>query len=326
MVGQADVNERPPAVAGLFYPRDPLVCGREAREYLNSSAAVRAGVCIGAIVPHAGWVCSGAIAGLAIATLAKRVRPDVVVVFGAIHSPMTTRLAMLDGYARWRVPAGAVAVADEIRGRLGEISAMFAVDDQFHRQEHAVEVELPLIHQAWPQAALLAIETPVVESAGEMGEQTAAAVEHAGLTGVYLASSDLTHYGPDYRLTPAGVGPAGLEWARNNDRRLLDQLEQLTPREIVRHVRRHHNACGGGAIAAMLGACRPSGTIRAEVLRHENSHDVLSRLAPRRADNAVGYAAVIVGVEGSNDTGQGCGTANALTGDRDDEAGATNND
>ncbi len=54
------------------------------------------------------------------------------------------------------------------------------------------------------------------------------------------------------------------------------------------------NACGGGAIAAMLAACREYGAQRATVLRQTNSYETLRDVAPQTPDNAVGYAAVVV--------------------------------
>jgi AmmeMemoRadiSam system protein B len=60
-------------------------------------------------------------------------------------------------------------------------------------------------------------------------------------------------------------------------------------------VREHANACGGGAIAAMMSACRELGATGATVLRHANSYETLAAVAPQSPDNAVGYAAVVVG-------------------------------
>jgi AmmeMemoRadiSam system protein B len=182
---------------------------------------------------------------------------------------------------------------------------MFGVDARFHEREHAVEVELPLIQRAWPDALLMPIEVPMVDEAPQIGQRVARVVQAMGVDAVYLASSDLTHYGPDFEFAPGGVGEAGLAWARDNDRRLLDLVAAMRVEAVVPEVRQRLNACGGGAIAAMLAACREYGaaggagrTGRAgvTVLRHETSDDVMQRIAPAdRSDNAVGYAAVVVG-------------------------------
>jgi AmmeMemoRadiSam system protein B len=172
---------------------------------------------------------------------------------------------------------------------------LFAVDDRFHDDEHAVEVELPLIQVVWPDAKVLPVEVPPTDDAVAIGRRTAEAIERAGAGEVvYLASSDLTHYGPAYRFTPAGVGPDALEWAKDNDRRLLELVTGLQAERVVPDVRARQSACGPGAIAAMLAACRERGATRATVLRHANSCEMLQRIAPQPPDNAVGYAGVVV--------------------------------
>jgi AmmeMemoRadiSam system protein B len=254
---------------------------------------------IGGVVPHAGWICSGAIAGRTIGTIAASSadRPvDVVVVFGAVHSARPIAVAALDPHARWDVPGGASDLPEELERRLIETSAdLFRVDERFHAREHAVEVELPLIQVAWPHAAILPVEVPLTDDAAAVGVATATQLTKAGLSAVFLASSDLTHYGPNYRFMPAGVGEAALEWARDNDRRLLRLVTDVAVERVVPEVRGRLNACGGGAIAAMLAACREMGATGGEVLRHANSFETLAGVAEIGPENAVGYAAVVIG-------------------------------
>jgi len=242
-------------------------------------------------------MCSGPIAGEAIATLA-RARPDVdlVVVFGAIHTPLQTDLAAFDTHRRWSVPGGESEIPVGLERKLTESSDLFVTDERFHRFEHAVEVELPLIQLAWPDANVLPVEVPVTDDAVEIGQRVARQIEREGLTAVYLASSDLTHYGPDYRFTPAGVGLEALEWAKQNDARVLARVLNMQPETIVPEVRAHYNACGAGAIAAMMSASIAVGATKAHVLRHANSYEMLLGVAPgHEPDNAVGYAGVVVG-------------------------------
>src|SRR5262249_11547567 len=147
-------------------------------------------------------------------------------------------------------------VGREIRLVLQENRALFAVDERFHRREHAVEVELPLIELTWPKAAILPVEVPLIEDAIQIGRETARQVAQRGQRAVFLASSDLTHYGPNYDFAPAGIGASGLKWAKENDRRLLELIERYDVERVVPEVRQSLCACGGGAIAAMLSACR----------------------------------------------------------------------
>jgi len=305
MPGPRDDSVRAPAVAGMFYPADGVACRQATSQLMDIAQASLAknapigaenSAGIGAIVPHAGWICSGAIAAEAILSLARQ-RPsvDVVVVFGAIHTPLPIDRAVFDSHLRWLAPAGETPIAAPLRSELAGRSNLFVTDDRFHQREHAVEVELPLIQAAWPSAAILPVEVPVDPSAVEIGTTVARAVAAAGLSAVYLASSDMTHYGPNYRFTPAGIGQAALAWAMDNDRRILRLVTDMTPEKIVPEVRTRFNACGGGAIAAMMAACQNQGARKAVVLRHTNSYQTLAHVAPQSAENAVGYAAVWVG-------------------------------
>ena len=172
---------------------------------------------------------------------------------------------------------------------------LFRVDERFHEREHAVEVELPLIQAAWPDASVLPIEVPAIDSAAAIGIATAKQLEQAGVNAVFLASSDMTHYGPSYRFTPAGIGLGALGWALSNDERLLQLVTDMTVDRIVPEVRSRFNACGGGAIAAMMAACLERGASGGAVLRHANSYETLAHVARQGPENAVGYAAVVIG-------------------------------
>jgi AmmeMemoRadiSam system protein B len=300
----AGFSVRKPAVAGMFYPADARQCREAAASLLNAARPVvnqalpllgpKPG--LGAVVPHAGWICSGVIAAESILALAtQQPNVDLVVVFGAIHTPIEIDRAVFDSYDRWAFPGGESAVTAPLRKELSGASTLFLTDDRFHTREHAVEVELPLIQAAWPDTRILPVEVPPEVSAVEIGTLVAHAISAAGLTAVYLASSDLTHYGTNYRFTPAGVGQAAMAWMLDNDRRILRVVTDMTPEKIVPEVRTHNNACGAGAIAAMMAACLERGAKKALVLRHASSYQTLASVAPQPPDNAVGYAAVWVG-------------------------------
>src|SRR6267378_834716 len=168
------------------------------------------------------------------------------------------------GGRRWR---GVVEMAGGLQAKLSESSSLFVVEERLHQNEHAVEVNVPMIQLAFGGAAILPIEVPVNERAAEMGRQTAQKISAAGLKAVYLASSDFTHYGTNYRFTPAGVGTAAMNWAKQNDQRPLNLIAGMQSDRVINEVRENHNACGAGAIVAMLEACKVAGASGAKVLR-----------------------------------------------------------
>src|SRR4051812_39752613 len=85
---------RQPAVAGMFYPADPQACRDLAATYVRPAPqtvdAAGNKRWIGGIVPHAGWICSAAVAGQTLAAIGSRTDdpPELVVVFGAVHTPV----------------------------------------------------------------------------------------------------------------------------------------------------------------------------------------------------------------------------------------------
>ena len=289
-----DASLRPPAVAGRFYPGQGAECQSAAASYVRTAKIESLNRPSGAVVPHAGWVCSGAIAGEAIGTLAALAPARIVVVFGAVHTPIRLEQAALDPHAIWRVPTGDSSQPLDALSKLSA-SSSFIVEARLHEREHAVEVELPLIQAAWPGAQVLPVEVPLVGHASRIGRETAEHVLAIEPNAVFLASSDLTHYGPAYRFAPAGIGENALTWAKENDRRLLNLIEGFEVDRIVPEVGARMNACGGGAIAGMLAACKVKGANRAQVLRHANSYETLRGLVPPDPTNAVGYAGVVVG-------------------------------
>jgi AmmeMemoRadiSam system protein B len=295
MAGPSEVRQ--PAVAGTFYPVDPMQCRALARAYTSSSNPEESTRrWLGGVVPHAGWLCSGEIAGQTIATIARASRvPHIVVVFGAIHTPIPTRAAVLDSFFAWNLPGESCEVQQELREKLETLSDSFCVDDRFHRREHAIEVELPLIRSVWPEAAILPIEVPPNDNAAEIGRQAAKAVAASDRSAIFLASSDLTHYGPAYDFAPAGVGEAGLAWAKQNDLSLIERVLDLQEESIVPDARLRGSACGPGAIAAMIAACKEFGAAEARLLRHQSSYETLASVAPQSPDNAVGYASIVLG-------------------------------
>jgi hypothetical protein len=305
VAGPNEYAVRKPAVAGTFYPADARQCCGLAETLTRGTSDAPAGASeintgksvagLGGIVPHAGWICSGAIAGEVLATLARETQPELVVVFGAVHTPGELMVGALASHRSWELPGGAYEIARDVAESLEKGSNLFATDDGRHAREHAVEVEVPLIRAVWPGARLLPIELPAIAGAPEMGRRVARWVLEKGLRVVFLASSDLTHYGPAYRFAPAGVGLAALNWAKENDRRLLQRVERFEIEQIVPEARQHLNACGAGAIAAMLAACHEAGARSARVLRHASSYETLAKVAPQPPVDAVGYAGVVVG-------------------------------
>jgi len=285
---------REPAVAGMFYPDHEAACRSELDDVLGGATSLPAvgGQILGGIVPHAGWICSGAVAGKVFAALRKD-PPETVVLLGAVHYPIGPAAAMFGGGA-WRTPIGSVAIDAELAEAVLDRCELVLHDPEAHRAEHSIEVQVPFIRRLLPQARLLPIMVPPGDNCPKVGEEVAEAVRQLGRKVAYVGSTDLTHYGPRYRFTPQGLGRRGVAWAKQvNDRRMLDLILAMRAEEVVEEAQAHLNACGSGAVSATIAACRRSGAERAVLLEHTNSAETLAHIEPGEPSDAVGYAAVV---------------------------------
>jgi MEMO1 family protein len=285
---------RMPIVAGTFYDASPSAC-RAAVKRLFEQARLPEGApkaCIGGLVPHAGWVCSGAVAATTLKAIAQDWTGGTLVLLGAVHS-RTGPEAILYPAGTWKTPLGSVAVDEEVAELLLAASPEIVADPAAHDSEHSLEVQLPLIQELWPQAKIVPIMMPPSPAALEVGQAIGRALASLGRRVPVLGSTDLTHYGPRYGIVPAGAGKAGLAWAQRNDRKLLQLVESMAAEDVLEDTYRTHSACGGGAIAATMAACAQLGAKTATVLQLTNSVETLRPLGVTDLDNVVGYASVV---------------------------------
>ncbi|HOB76018.1 MAG TPA: AmmeMemoRadiSam system protein B [Phycisphaerae bacterium] len=300
---------RTPAVAGQFYPRSYEECRAAIEECLaRAEASPPAGLPAGfkpiaGIAPHAGWICSGAVAGEVIRVLAlggtSPGRPsesgvETFVIFGAAHRRMASPAAVYD-QGSWETPLGQAVIDEELARNVMEAAPTVPADIDVHEMEHSIEVEVPFVRYLAPGAKILPIMVSPVMMAVEVGRTVAQAAAKLGRRVVFLGSTDLTHYGPRYQFAPQGVGPEGIRWAKEvNDRQFLGRVLNLQADEVVHEAATHHNACGPGAVAATIAAAQVMGATAAHVLRHTNSNEVLCTRYGQM-DDAVGYAGVVLG-------------------------------
>ena len=293
---------REPAVAGRFYSGDRAGCEAELRDCLERAERPPAtgeqveGLrrIMGGVVPHAGWICSGAVAARVIKAVADQRQPAAAIVFGAVHVPHGPEATVFD-HGAWETPLGLADVDARLSTRLCGQTGLLKVDPHAHEHEHSIEVEIPFIQHLMPGTLIVPIMVPPNDDAAALGAAIGRACKSYGADVVFLASTDLTHYGPRYGFVPQGVGAAGLKWARDvNDRRMIDAIRTLRETDVVDEAAAHQNACGAGAVAATLAACRAFECRRATLLEHTTSYDVLSQRFDEPMTDAVGYAGMII--------------------------------
>ncbi len=196
---------RQPAVAGAFYPADPVAldalvedCLTDHPQRLEKRAALP-GLPAGILVPHAGLVYSGGTAALGWSRLAP-VAPTTVVVLGTCHTA-----PWLDGFAvspaaAWAIPGSEIPVDTGLRDAIAGLLDPFLVDARSHAAEHAIEVQLPLVRRLLPGTGIVPITVGCTPDAavigGDMLGRLLAERREAGERVVLAISTDLAHYPP----------------------------------------------------------------------------------------------------------------------------------
>jgi MEMO1 family protein len=190
--GRDSASVRPPAVAGSFYPGSPDALAVAIRQAFDAAAipATDAPVPKALIVPHAGYVYSGAIAASAYARI-LRARTTIrrVVLLGPSHRVYVRGLA-LPGVDAFRTPLGIVPIDADARAIALGVPGV-RIDDRAHADEHSLEVQLPFLQSVLDDFTLLPF------SVGDATIDEVTGVLDAcwgGPETLVVISTDLSHY------------------------------------------------------------------------------------------------------------------------------------
>jgi AmmeMemoRadiSam system protein B len=265
---------RLPAVAGRFYPSDPAELIALIRKYTHTDPGqphipVRA-----CLVPHAGYVYSGHVAG---GVLGRIGLPRKIIILGVRHYPRGEPAAILSSGA-WRTPLGDARIDEALAEALKEACPLLREDNVAHSAEHSLEVQLPFLQALAPSFTFVpvALGTVRFESLVSVGEGIGRVLESAKENVLLLATSDLNHYEDDATT-------------RIKDRKAIEQLLALDPRGLYDTCRNEEiSMCGLGPAAAMLTALNVLGVKKSELVKYATSADVSG---DRNA--VVGYAGMI---------------------------------
>ena len=264
---------RHPAVAGRFYPGDPKVLLRDVKSYVAPGGEKISA--LGCVVPHAGYMYSGHVAGAVYARLSL---PQRYVILCPNHTGMGEPLAIMSAGA-WRTPLGEVRIDQALAGELMRNYRWLAEDVAAHRSEHALEVQLPFLQALQPEFSFvpIALGTANYEVLASLGEAIAAVLGAQKEKTLIIASSDMNHYEPD-------------SITRVKDRKAIEKILALDPEGLYDVIRREDiSMCGYGPAIAMLTAAKELGASKAELVKYATSADTSG---DRSA--VVGYAGIIV--------------------------------
>ncbi len=264
---------RHPAVAGTFYDANPEKLEHHVGRLLPAGTTVSPA--IGAIVPHAGYVYSGPVAG---AVYARLRLPRTAVILCPNHTGRGAPAA-LDPSDAWRTPLGDVPLARRLAERLLALAPHLEEDSEAHRREHSLEVQLPFLKMLRPDVELVPVclGEPSLALCREVGEALARLVREEDEPPLLLASSDMNHY------ESRKVG-------RAKDDIALARIEALDPEGLFQTVlAKSISMCGFLPATALLFAAVALGATQAGVVSRRDSGDETGD-----ESSVVGYAGVVV--------------------------------
>jgi MEMO1 family protein len=273
------MNFRESCLPPGWYPRNPDEISRFLSPLVEAADSASA-----AIAPHAGWFYSGKIAARASAAL-NRKADTAVVIGGHLPNGYPPLFAMEDAV---NTPLGKMTIDAELRETLcKEIKGR---SDQY--PDNTVEVLLPMVRFFMPKASLLWVRFPADMSSFDAGKTLAGAAKALGRNIAVLASTDLTHYGPNYGYAPKGCGPQALKWVKEvNDRKFIEAVESGDPQTVLERAESDLSSCSAGAVLGAMGYAAAINAGPARLLEYGTSADASAEIP----DSFVGYGAFAIG-------------------------------
>jgi AmmeMemoRadiSam system protein B len=271
---------RPSPIAGTWYEGQADRLAHTVDGYLSAAKLPELpGEIIAVIAPHAGHRYSGPVAGYAFAAV-KGSSPAVVAVLSPMHNlypyPFIT-----SAHAAYGTPLGNIQInrvlVDELDRKLKQRLG-FGLTPVVNDPEHSLEIELPFLQCAIKSTFTL---LPVMlrqqsrESARQMGEALAETL--TGQNFLLVASTDLSHF---HNQAAANL----------LDEAMLAQVAAFSPEGVFEADETGKGeACGLGALAAVLWAARALGAETVKVLKHATSGDITGDF-----HSVVGYGAAVI--------------------------------
>jgi len=266
MFSDHSLKKRLPAVAGQFYPGDPVQLTEMLKEMADQATPLSTAKSIKAlIVPHAGYVYSGPVAASAYQSLVQQAdQINRVILLGPSHRVGFNGVA-ISSASEYQMPLGNIKIdqmATDLIRSLPQVQQL----DQAHEFEHSLEVQLPFLQTVLNEFTLV----PLV--VGDCpANQVAEIVEllWGGEETLIVISSDLSHYN-------------SYDIARQQDQKTSEAILNLSPKDI-----QYDDACGRNPLNGLLLAAKHH-HLQPELIDLRNSGDTAG---PR--DRVVGYGAYL---------------------------------
>jgi len=265
---------RRPVVAGQFYPQTEASLRKMLAGLVDPASEKQDA--IGVIMPHAGYVYSGQVAGL---TISKVELKKTVIILGTNHTGSGEKFSIMTG-GSWATPLGEVKIDSEIAGSILKEGGLLKEDALAHLQEHSIEVEIPFLQYLNGDIKIVPIVISSLAGLSEcqrLGEDIANGFKKIGRSGLFMASTDMTHY-------------ESAETAKEKDRLAINAVLELDEKKLFDIVKEKGlSMCGLPAACVLISVCKNLGAKKAGLVKYQTSGDISGDYA-----SVVGYAGMII--------------------------------
>ncbi|MCX8056750.1 MAG: AmmeMemoRadiSam system protein B [Ignavibacteria bacterium] len=251
---------RQPAVAGIFYEREPFQLKKNILSLLEKANPPKInGEIIGLISPHAGYFYSGKTAAFGYKLIEKK-NYNTIVIISPSHYEYFRGISVYNGSA-YQTPLGTVEIDQELRDELKSYDSIIEFSTRGHGREHALEVQLPFLQIVLDEFKLL----PIVmgdqskDFAYALADILAEVLKNKNV--LIVASSDLSHY-------------YSHDIANSLDSRIEKLINDYDEEELINELEEDKvQACGGGPMVAVMKASKLLGANKSKVLYRTDSSE-----------------------------------------------------
>ena len=261
---------RKPAVAGTFYPSDPVQLKSQLELFYNKAGNPQGKENIGAvIVPHAGYIFSGEVAASAFAQIDPERQYEHIFVIGTSHHAYL-KGASIYNLGDFSTPLGIVKVDTALATRLIKENPVFAESPVAHEKEHSIEVELPFLQFRMKKPFKI---IPII--IGTQSESTCKKIADAlkpyfNDENLFVISSDFSHY-PDYLGAEEADKTTGDAIATNSPERFLTARNKNELKSIPNLLT---SCCGWSSILTLLYLSSETKGMTVQHIQYKNSGDM----------------------------------------------------
>ncbi len=270
---------REPVVAGQFYPDRKEVLEESIQSCLNhkygpDSFEESEEKIFGVISPHAGYVYSGPTACHSFKAISKQ-KPELAIVIGPNHFGIGRDAATMTD-SQWRTPLGLVEVDSESAKQVVAESGIIEMDEYSHSQDHSLEVQIPMLQSFLSnnfQILPIILRAQDLDTALDVGNAVYKIAKKKNA--IIIGSSDFTHYEEN-------------SFAHQQDKALIEPILEMDIEKFYKVLNEKRvTACGFGAIASTMIACKKLGATKGVLLSYSTSGDVSGDTS-----SVVGYGAI----------------------------------